>query len=279
MDQKIDIGLRIAEERNRLGMNQADFGRSGGVSKGSQLLYEKGNGAPNTDYLAAIAKIGADIQYIIMGGRSSSTPVTPSDGVFADFSLVELGRPLDELRPIGDRLRELRMEQGLSQADVAALAEEGGAKGSTRHLQAMYENALQMPDQAYLTALAFAGWDVYYIVNGVRSPKPLKFHAGMSSQESDDLRVSDYVPEELKPLFDSFIDLWMCRTLDPAMLQTWVKMADQMNPRKTRTPAPLPAGERVEKANAALQQHKQELAVSGQAGKIDMGVFSRKPGK
>lgn len=273
------IGDRLREERERLGLSQAAFGALGGVLKQAQFNYEKSERFPDAAYLEAVHKAGADTHYVITGERSSLTPVTSDDGVFSDFSLVELGRPLDELRPIGDRLRELRMEQGLSQADVAAIAEEGGAKGSTRHLQAMYENALQMPDQAYLTALAFAGWDVYYIVNGVRSPKPLKFHAGMSSQESDDLRVSDYVPEELKPLFDSFIDLWMCRTLDPAMLQTWVKMADQMNPSKTRTPAPLPAGERVEKANAALQQHKQELAVSGQTGKVDMSIFSRKPGK
>ena len=269
---------RIREERERLGLSQQVMGEMGGVKQLAQFNYEKGKRLPDAAYLEALHKAGVDTHYIISGERSALTSITPADGVFADFSLVELGRPLDELRPIGDRLRELRMEQGLSQADVAALAEEGGAKGSTRHLQAMYENALQMPDQAYLTVLSLAGWDVHYILNGVRTPKPLKFHAGMSSQESDNLLVTDYVPEELKPLFDSFIDLWMCRTLDPAMLKTWVKMADQMNPRKTRTPAPLAVAERVEKANAALQQHKQGLAVSGQAGKVDMGIFSRKPG-
>ncbi|MBY0444732.1 MAG: hypothetical protein K2Q15_05925 [Burkholderiales bacterium] len=78
MDKKIDIGLRVAEERNRLGMSQAAFGGQGGVSKGTQLTYEKGTGAPNSDYLVAIASIGADVPYILTGHRSLLTKNTES---------------------------------------------------------------------------------------------------------------------------------------------------------------------------------------------------------
>jgi phage repressor protein C with HTH and peptisase S24 domain len=45
----------------------------GAVSKGSQILYEKGN-APTADYLTGIAKGGADILYILTGIRSPFLP-------------------------------------------------------------------------------------------------------------------------------------------------------------------------------------------------------------
>lgn len=44
----------------------------GGVSKGSQILYEKGK-PPTADYLSLIAKAGADVLYILTGTRPSLT--------------------------------------------------------------------------------------------------------------------------------------------------------------------------------------------------------------
>lgn len=76
--QRIDLGKRLVEERKRLGMNQTDFGRLGSVSKGSQILYEKGDGVPTGDYLAAIAFSGVDVQYVLTGVRSS-VALTPEE--------------------------------------------------------------------------------------------------------------------------------------------------------------------------------------------------------
>lgn len=67
------IGDRIREERDRLGFNQTAFGAIGGVRKQAQLKYEKGERFPGADYLAAIAKVGADIQYVVTGERSALT--------------------------------------------------------------------------------------------------------------------------------------------------------------------------------------------------------------
>ncbi len=69
--QRIDLGKRLVEERKRVGLNQTDFGRLGGVSKGSQILYEKGDGVPTGDYLVGIAAAGADVQYVLTGVRSA----------------------------------------------------------------------------------------------------------------------------------------------------------------------------------------------------------------
>lgn len=63
----LHIGERLKEERERLGFTQPAFGAVGGVQKLAQHKYEKGDRFPGADYLAAIAKVGADIQYIVTG--------------------------------------------------------------------------------------------------------------------------------------------------------------------------------------------------------------------
>lgn len=78
MVQRINLGARLVEERKRLRMNQTDFGRLGAVSKGSQILYEKGDGSPTADYLSAIALSGVDVQYVLTGVRSS-VALTPEE--------------------------------------------------------------------------------------------------------------------------------------------------------------------------------------------------------
>jgi transcriptional regulator with XRE-family HTH domain len=63
------IGQRLADERKRLGYNQPDFGKLGGVKKGTVINWEKGLTSPTGEFLAEIAKAGADINYIITGER------------------------------------------------------------------------------------------------------------------------------------------------------------------------------------------------------------------
>lgn len=63
------VGERLREERLRLGLSQAELGTAAGVQKQAQLKYEKGERAPDTSYLVAIADAGADVQYIVTGVR------------------------------------------------------------------------------------------------------------------------------------------------------------------------------------------------------------------
>lgn len=69
---EIHIGERLREERERLGFTQPAFGTIGGVQKLAQLKYEKGERFPGADYLAAVAKLGADVQYIVTGVRGAA---------------------------------------------------------------------------------------------------------------------------------------------------------------------------------------------------------------
>ncbi|MGE4992481.1 helix-turn-helix domain-containing protein [Yersinia enterocolitica] len=69
---KNDIGLRLREERERLGLSQVAMGDIGGVKKLTQLKYEKGESCPDASYLALLAKFGLDVQYVVIGGRSVS---------------------------------------------------------------------------------------------------------------------------------------------------------------------------------------------------------------
>ncbi len=62
---------RLREERERLGMTQAELGEIGGVRKQAQHMYESGTRKPDMDYLTAISAVGADVLYILTGQRSA----------------------------------------------------------------------------------------------------------------------------------------------------------------------------------------------------------------
>lgn len=66
------FGIRLKEERNKLGISQEVFGAIAGVSKQSQINYEKSERYPDLKYLQNISELGCDVQYIITGISSSS---------------------------------------------------------------------------------------------------------------------------------------------------------------------------------------------------------------
>lgn len=63
------IGARLKEERERLGFTQPAFAGLAETTKKSQIDYEKDLTQPKAGYLAAVAKVGADVQYIVTGIR------------------------------------------------------------------------------------------------------------------------------------------------------------------------------------------------------------------
>lgn len=98
--QDTDRGMRIRAERERLGLSLVEFGKKTGVSKGSQILYEKGN-APTVDYLTAAGGAGADIFFILTGKRGQDTKPSHAAGSPTDFDqpgMVSIPR-YDEVRP------------------------------------------------------------------------------------------------------------------------------------------------------------------------------------
>lgn len=63
------FGLRLREERERLGLSQTALATAGGVKRLAQGQYEKGLSSPSVRYLAAIASMGIDVQYALFGHR------------------------------------------------------------------------------------------------------------------------------------------------------------------------------------------------------------------
>lgn len=68
------VGARLREERQRLGLTQAQIGEAGGVKTRAQIYYESGERSPDTQYLAAVSKLGVDVQYVITGHRCAAGP-------------------------------------------------------------------------------------------------------------------------------------------------------------------------------------------------------------
>ena len=77
MENNYTIGSRLKEERERLGISQGKFCTLGGVTRKTQGNYESDIRRPDADYLAAIAKAGADVLYIVTGHRTNESGETP----------------------------------------------------------------------------------------------------------------------------------------------------------------------------------------------------------
>lgn len=76
---RLEIGVRLREERERLGFSQQAFAEIGGASKRSQVEWEKGAQVPNAEFLAHIATRGADVTYIVTGVRAQSAKDIEAD--------------------------------------------------------------------------------------------------------------------------------------------------------------------------------------------------------
>lgn len=64
------FGVRLAEERKRLGLKQAEFAALAGTDVPKQSLYENNHRALRADYLARTAAAGVDVLYVLTGRRS-----------------------------------------------------------------------------------------------------------------------------------------------------------------------------------------------------------------
>lgn len=79
----MNIGDRLREERERLGLTQESLGNAAGVQKLAQHKYEKGERPPNARYLAEAAAAGVDVLYVITGSRGGVV-LTPEETALVD---------------------------------------------------------------------------------------------------------------------------------------------------------------------------------------------------
>jgi transcriptional regulator with XRE-family HTH domain len=66
----MSFGSRLAEERKRLGLKQAEFAEMVGTDVPKQSLYENDRRELRADYLARLAEAGIDIVYVLTNRRS-----------------------------------------------------------------------------------------------------------------------------------------------------------------------------------------------------------------
>lgn len=117
------VGARLAEERKRLDLNQAELGKIGGVGKTTQLNYEKGNSHPDAPYLAAVAAAGVDVLYVLTGQRTPSR----EEGLSVKEEVVlQNFRSLSE----GDQKAVQRLTHALKESPADEAGETDGSEGA-----------------------------------------------------------------------------------------------------------------------------------------------------
>ncbi len=67
------FGARLAEERKRLGLKQAEFASLVGTDVPKQSLYENDRRELRADYLSRLAGAQVDVGYVLTGKRSDGS--------------------------------------------------------------------------------------------------------------------------------------------------------------------------------------------------------------
>lgn len=98
------VGERLRAERDRLGLNQTDFGVAAGVSRGTQKAYELESSSPDIRYLSTLQDMGVDVHYVLTGVPAAAD----ADGLTAEEAKV-----LEQYRSMSEE----------SKASVARVAE------------------------------------------------------------------------------------------------------------------------------------------------------------
>lgn len=71
------IGLRLREERARLGVDQATYADWAGASRRTMVEWERGGAVPNAEDLQRLAARGVDAAYVVTGRRASDVALEP----------------------------------------------------------------------------------------------------------------------------------------------------------------------------------------------------------
>lgn len=96
------VGVRLREERERLSLNQTDFGALGGVSRGTQKAYELESSSPDVRYLKALELAGVDCGYVLTAIRAGNDELAITD---SEQRLLSYFRQIPEIdRPSFERM-------------------------------------------------------------------------------------------------------------------------------------------------------------------------------
>jgi transcriptional regulator with XRE-family HTH domain len=133
----MSFGERLAEERKRLGLKQAEFAALVGTDVPKQSLYENDRRELRADYLARLAAARCDIVYIVTGRRSDGDwlGAEPSEMLSDYLNLPpDMRRVLEQL---AHGLREQFARDGKAMNGVAAPGREAMPSGDRRGATSM----------------------------------------------------------------------------------------------------------------------------------------------
>ena len=72
----MSFGARLAEERKRLGLKQAEFAALVGTDVPKQSLYENDRRELRADYLARLVDASIDVVYVLTGARMEGSTLS-----------------------------------------------------------------------------------------------------------------------------------------------------------------------------------------------------------
>jgi transcriptional regulator with XRE-family HTH domain len=101
----MSFGSRLAEERKRLGLKQADFALLVGTDVPKQSLYENDRRELRAEYLARLVDADVDVVYILSGRRNGGESL--GEGASALLSAY-LALPAEVQRSLEDFIASLR---------------------------------------------------------------------------------------------------------------------------------------------------------------------------
>jgi len=80
------LGVRLCEERNRLGLSQPEFASIVGATKRTLFSWESGKTAPDGFQIAQLAEAGVDVLYVLTGQRTPSVTLSlkPDEAALLD---------------------------------------------------------------------------------------------------------------------------------------------------------------------------------------------------
>lgn len=101
----MSFGTRLADERKRLGLKQAEFATLAGSNVAKQSLYENDKRELRADYLARLVEAGVDVVYVLTGERNEGGWLGQAE---SDLLTAHLALPPDMQQALEELARALR---------------------------------------------------------------------------------------------------------------------------------------------------------------------------
>ena len=87
---RAEIGLRLKQERERLGVRAADFGKFGDWPIRTIHGWEAGRTTPKAEFFADVEPLGLDVQYIITGRRTNASLTGPAPAPSGEADTIRI---------------------------------------------------------------------------------------------------------------------------------------------------------------------------------------------